>query len=283
MISSKWENIDPKTAALYLESMEGNRSVRQARVDYYAAQMKAGLWRPTHQGIAFDSGGHLIDGQHRMWAIVESGCTVLIMVSRGVSPEDVVAVDSGLSRDYKDVAHYVGWETDPVTASLAKFLVTGTQAKHMVPPEIANKWYEFYRGGIDYARHFRAVNRASGKLITIAMAAAFARAWYTESNREQLERMGVAMRSGVIDHNADRAALVLRDAMLTKRLGVLASEQYAKTEAAIRAFCERRAITKLQAAESELFPIPKLPVAMRYERVTARSTTNKKKVVELAS
>ena len=44
---------------------------------WIARDMKAGHWRLTHQGIAFDPAGVLIDGQHRLWAIVESDTTLL--------------------------------------------------------------------------------------------------------------------------------------------------------------------------------------------------------------
>lgn len=262
-ITSQWEDIGPACATKYIESMEGNRTVRQTRVDYYAGQMKAGLWRPTHQGIAFDSDEHMIDGQHRMWAIIESGATVRIMVTRGVNPEDVVAVDNGLARDYGDIAHYAGWETNKLTASIARSMVAGVSATTMVPPEVLHGWYEHYKPAVDFALELRSHNRAAGRLLTMAMTTAFARAHYNV-DATVLTRMGEALRTGVVAAASDRSALVLRDAWLTKRLGPQPSEQYAKTEAAIRAFAERRPITKLQAAESELFPIPKLPMAMRY-------------------
>lgn len=281
-ISNKWEEIDPAIAMRYIESMEGNRSVRQARVDYYAGQMKAGLWRPTHQGIAFDSDGHMVDGQHRMWAIVESGATVRIMVSRGVNPEDVVAIDNGLSRDYQDIAHYVGWETNPMTAAVAKLLVNGVSVRaSLIPPEVAHLWYKHYQQAIDFALELRNHNRVAGRWMTLAMTVAFARAWFS-CDHAALIRMGEALRTGVVAANTDKAALALRDAWITRRIGTLATEQYAKTEAAIRAFVERRAINKLQGAESELFPIPKLPIAIRYERVNTRPSTRQAKGEKIA-
>ncbi len=56
--------------------------------------MRKGHWAVTHQGIAFDTNGNLIDGQHRLEAIRISGVSVKIMVTTGV-PE--VASSNGLS------------------------------------------------------------------------------------------------------------------------------------------------------------------------------------------
>ena len=274
-ITSSWENITPAIATKYLETMEGNRSVRQTRVDYYAGQMKAGLWRRTHQGIAFNSSGAMIDGQHRMWAIVESGEAVDIMVTRGVCDDDVAAVDNGLARDYQDIAHYAGWGTNPLTASIARMMVHGLSSRgYLVPPEIAHQWYEHYKDAIDFALDLRSHNRAATKMLTLSMTTPFARAWYSVDHAI-LTRFGEGLRTGVVAAAADHAVLVLRDAWLTKRIGGQ-QEQYAKTEAAIRAFAGRRKISKIQSAESELFAIPKLPMALRYNTPSAKPLTNTK-------
>jgi hypothetical protein len=273
-IESKFENITPDIAAKYLETMDGNRTVRQTRIDAYAAQMKSGLWRKTHQGIAFDADGHLIDGQHRMWSIIESGVTVAMMVSRGVNPEDVVAVDSGLGRSYADVGLYAGWENaDPVAAAIAKAIVTGVgNMTKAIPAEIMQRWYQHYSEGADFGVRVRNMTRGAGtKTITVPCAVAFARASYTQ-DKTMLIRMAEILRTGIISVDADKAALALRDAWLTKRLGVNSLEQYYKASSAIRAFLQRRPIRTLQRVESDLYEVPKLPPELRFSIVARRIT-----------
>jgi len=239
-------------------------------IDYLHAQMKANLWRRTHQGIAFDTNGRLIDGQHRMWAIVESGCTVWIYVSRGINPEDVVVIDTGISKTYSDHAHYrEGWNTDPVVVAIARILVLGPSGRQRrIPSEVLNGWYEHYKDAIDFATKLRLQCRPStGKSITVPMAAAFARAWFS-CDRTALSRFGEIIRTGQYQFEADRAAFTLRDAWLSGRLGTVASEQYLKTEGAIRAFCERRGTRTLQQPHDEVFPtIPALPKDKKYTPV----------------
>jgi hypothetical protein len=60
-------------AAQWLDRNPQNRRIVQSRVSFYAAQMQAGSWKLTHQGIAFDEYGNLVDGQHRLYAVILSG------------------------------------------------------------------------------------------------------------------------------------------------------------------------------------------------------------------
>jgi hypothetical protein len=49
--------------------------------------MKRGYWALNHQPIAFDEEGNLLDGQHRLAAIVRSGKTIRMLVARNVPRE----------------------------------------------------------------------------------------------------------------------------------------------------------------------------------------------------
>ena len=64
--------VGPDLAARWLDGNTHNRPLKQTLVDRFVRDMQAGRWRLTHQGIAFDADGMLIDGQHRLWAIVIS-------------------------------------------------------------------------------------------------------------------------------------------------------------------------------------------------------------------
>jgi len=62
-------NVSPDMALKWLEGNTHNRPINQAHVNRLAKEITAGRWQLTHQGIAFDTKGILIDGQHRLWAI----------------------------------------------------------------------------------------------------------------------------------------------------------------------------------------------------------------------
>lgn len=89
----EWLDITPDIAADWLSGPTHNRPLSWVKVSRYAKLMKDGKWTTHHQGMAFDAKGRLIDGQHRLWAIIESGCTIRIRVSRNVSTRE--GVDEG--------------------------------------------------------------------------------------------------------------------------------------------------------------------------------------------
>lgn len=87
--------VTPKIAAQWLGKLfEGQRGVSRTHVEVLAAEMKAGVWMDTgSQGIVFDYYDRLIDGQHRLLAIIESGVTVTMSVVRGVDPQAYLHMD----------------------------------------------------------------------------------------------------------------------------------------------------------------------------------------------
>lgn len=83
-LRSQWINVDPPLATKWLENNFRNRPVKEDVIAAYARDMLNGTWVATHQGVAFNDRDELIDGQHRLRAIVKSGCTVRMMVTFGL-------------------------------------------------------------------------------------------------------------------------------------------------------------------------------------------------------
>lgn len=91
-----------------------NRRIKQAKVRKFLLAMKNGQWRPTNQGIAFDEKGNLIDGQHRLKALVDYGefknpddlsqTSLKMLVVGGLSAETQDVIDKGTNRSLKDTA-----------------------------------------------------------------------------------------------------------------------------------------------------------------------------------
>lgn len=100
----KVEVITPETAAAYLATSTGNRPLNRARVHQYAADMGEGAWELTHQSIAFDDDGVLVDGHHRLTAVIVAKKPVAILVTRGVASEAYSTIDVGRPRTLADSA-----------------------------------------------------------------------------------------------------------------------------------------------------------------------------------
>ena len=96
-------------------NMKHNRPALKNTVHGYARLMKNGNWNLTHQGIAFDEDGELIDGQHRLHAIIEANIPVRMNVTYNVhhAPGEVFTIDMGRKRTYANVTMMSGID-DPV-------------------------------------------------------------------------------------------------------------------------------------------------------------------------
>lgn len=115
------EQIDPATARRYLGANRDNRKVKRGRVATYARQMTQGQWLVTGDPVRFDADGRLLDGQHRLLAIVESETTQTMVVIRDLPPESFQVIDSGLPRTFAD-ALGVGVPSPLAKAAVARLM-----------------------------------------------------------------------------------------------------------------------------------------------------------------
>ena len=99
----QWEMITPVLAQKYLsQNASENRAKKMVHIDRYARDMRAGQWMITHQGIAFDKDGVLLDGQQRLNAVIKSGVPVPMLVIRGLDHNVIRVMDQGVSRTLND-------------------------------------------------------------------------------------------------------------------------------------------------------------------------------------
>ncbi len=103
-ITTTVETITPDDATAYLERNRlNNRHVNDRRITDYAREMKAGQWRLNGEPIIFDWDDELLNGQHRLYAIIEANIPVRIVVVRGVDPATFYTMDQGKVRSGRDV------------------------------------------------------------------------------------------------------------------------------------------------------------------------------------
>jgi len=126
-ITSKLELVGPCLAGEWLATCVHNRRVRSSNVKGLVRDILAGQWETHHQGIAFDGPGHLVDGRHRLLAIIRSNTSVWIHVFRGVPSESQRTMDVGAGRDLADRLTLVGdWgEVRPIEAAMLRRFISG--------------------------------------------------------------------------------------------------------------------------------------------------------------
>lgn len=108
LIDSHVETITPKLAAKWLERNTHNRPIKQDRCDVLAQAIKRGEWLVNGDAIRFSEDGALLDGQHRLQAIVKAGMPVQSFVTRGLAARTFPTIDSGRGRTTGDVMTLAG-------------------------------------------------------------------------------------------------------------------------------------------------------------------------------
>lgn len=98
------ERITPEYAKFLLETnTEGNRNISVRRVQMYEHDMLSGAWMDNGETIKIDKEGRLIDGQHRLKAIMLSGVTLWLWVARGVPNDAFDTIDVGFTRTPRQI------------------------------------------------------------------------------------------------------------------------------------------------------------------------------------
>lgn len=122
-LSTEIVRVTPKMAEAWHGKQKRNRHVNLRLVIKYAQDMAAGNWRMTGEAIKFAYDGQLIDGQHRLLAIMESGVTLPLMVIKGLHPDTQDVMDTGRARTASDALTIHGFENAHISASAAKVVI----------------------------------------------------------------------------------------------------------------------------------------------------------------
>ena len=101
-VSAKIETVTPQKAEAWLGKAAGNRNIRATKVAEYAAAMTRGEWKLSGEAIKFN-GQDMIDGQHRLKAVIESGQSVPMLVVRGLETDVMEVLDTGRKRTLADL------------------------------------------------------------------------------------------------------------------------------------------------------------------------------------
>lgn len=262
-------DVTPEMAFTWLERNTRNRTLRQSVVNRYASDMKAGRWMVTGDAIGFDTNGSIVNGQHRLWAVIEADITVRMLVAFNLAPEVVAVLDDHLKRNLGDVAKIrrPGSQVGTVHTAVAKMLLHTTIMSTAIERRAALERLTRQDELESLDRHFQAIEFAfrecfrSRKVRSVVVApvvTAVTRAYYTQ-DRERLRQFGSVMLSGVMETNEDKPAILLRNYLIrmgNEKMKATPEIIYRKAERALLAFVERSNLATLYEASGELFPLP---------------------------
>lgn len=118
------EVITPKIAEEMLEGNEGNRKVNHPNLDYLCHEMKKANFRLTGDTIKISKSGRLLDGQHRLMAVVKTKVTIRCNVTRGLEEDIFKFIDLNKTRGAHDVLQIEGISNAAKMAVMIKFIIS---------------------------------------------------------------------------------------------------------------------------------------------------------------
>jgi hypothetical protein len=121
-VRSRVQIITPARAADWLRANTTNRPLSRPVVRSFAEAMRRGEWLVTHQGIAFDVNGVLVDGQHRLAAIIEADQPVEVTVFTDVAEGAFDVLDTGKRRTAADVLAIEGEKNSILLAAMVRIV-----------------------------------------------------------------------------------------------------------------------------------------------------------------
>lgn len=124
MVRMSLVEITPKWAEKHIPRNNTNvRPLLQTWVEKYAKIMLAGGWMLTGQAIEIDEQGNLLNGNHRLHAVIKSGVTIQCYVAFGVKKKAFSCIDVGRPRTAGDlIGIFEGNMGTAINFSLARHL-----------------------------------------------------------------------------------------------------------------------------------------------------------------
>jgi hypothetical protein len=98
------------------------RPLREHKVEQIASDIKNGRWQRNAETVKIDWNGVMIDGQHRMWGVIEAGKPAVMLTAYGLDPDTIVSIDTGSPRAFRDVASMKGYANGSLLAAASRWL-----------------------------------------------------------------------------------------------------------------------------------------------------------------
>lgn len=265
--------ITPLLAQRLLKNNPSNRKLRNQVVARYQEDMVSGRWNSGNpQPIIIHSSGTIIDGQHRLHAIVRAGKSISSTVAIAEEMQLGAVIDAGLPRSVSDASRFYD-PKNPVSPSM----VATAKAMKRGPVNSGHRlthvgWLEFVSAHASPLRFAEGVFRDHVPGLTTAwVKAVFARAWYHVDDAKMpiLGRAadiivgGLPADGQIVD--GDQSIVSFREWLLraqrrsaSHRLVVGGAEIYCRLQKALRSALDGENMKSSRATKKDLFPMPEI-------------------------
>lgn len=222
-MQAKIEIIDPAYAKQLLEQGITNRPISETAVLRYAKDMAEGKWESNGQGIVLTAAGMLLDGQHRMHAVIRANVPIGMLVVRGVEESAFVTLDSGRARQLRDVLAIDGFQNATqlaATARVAYNYIVGNGLRESPTKPTLHSFVAEHPYLNDLCRH---VFGNSGKGPVRRLNTMLAAVLFLANSRKRYEPEAVEFQQGLADGQGlfkGDARLALREWIINHERGV---------------------------------------------------------------
>lgn len=100
--------ITPEMANDFLENNPKNRPLKRFHLAFLCEEMRKGRWKFNGDAIRVATDGTLIDGQHRLEAVRQTGVSIKTLMVSGLDPDVFDTIDSGAKRSAGDTLAVAG-------------------------------------------------------------------------------------------------------------------------------------------------------------------------------
>ncbi len=131
--------VTPELAKEYLSHNTSNRVLNKRYIGKYVNEMKKGLWTLSNDAIIFAESGKLLNGQHRLTAVIQSGVTCEFLVGFGFPESTFNVLDSGKARSGGDVlrCNGISYPTE-LSGIIRKYILLVTHVEGLACDMVGN-------------------------------------------------------------------------------------------------------------------------------------------------
>ncbi|WP_051946745.1 hypothetical protein [Verrucomicrobium sp. BvORR106] len=204
--------LSPEKAKAMLARNVRNRKLSDQVVEKYVEEILNDEWRLTPAAVGFDAEGTLVDGQHRLSAIVKSGLTVPMVITTGLPVAAQEKVDRQRRRSLFDALYLSGQVRNRKWVEISTCLARRTVSSNSgsTPPDsVVKQALETHKVAIIAITDFMGEKSVKGISQASFLAAAVL---YYEIDAEKCLEFMSAIRTGAglaLDHPALRLRKLL--------------------------------------------------------------------------
>ena len=259
-MKSNIEWITPDKAQEYLKkNCKNNRRINERRISIYAEDMRDGKWQLNGEAIKFNKKGILIDGQHRLMAIIKSGVAVKMLILRDID-NNISLYDRGQVRATYASLRMSGFDKDianTLTCGVAKLELMMMHGSGNFFSDSQIQQYlidnvELILKAKTIGNRFAGTNGGRVGTNNAVMITAIYEALSAGESEEDLIKFCEIIYTGFYDNKNQKAAVVCRNDLLSNAIDIKTSSTariraVLQIDKAIYDFCRRNPRTRSYA------------------------------------